>query len=352
MLDSRTPPKLFACFWIACWVTAAIATDEGQFVANQIDQAVYRHYHQDLLFTHLGDDRRAGSPQQGQARTNISSEFASFGLTVELHAFHMQGRDGVNVIATQTGTLDPDALFIIGAHYDSVGNPGADDNASGTAAIMEIARVLSQFETDYTIRYIAFDMEELGLLGSRAYVADHPAEDVRGMISMDMIAYRAGANRAHIYGTSASAPIKNALGSAVTEYGGGLEFVLHGSFSGSDHAPFESAGYEACLLIERYTVNPCYHRACDAVDTPDYLDYDYAIAMTRSVAGYLADHAGVHLCVGDFDGDGAVTTADVAVVLANYGNGGPNSPGDVDGDGDTDLGDLALLLSRYGTVCD
>lgn len=350
MTPTRSLQSFLAYLCLGFGVALAPAGDEGRFIADQIDQANYRHILEDLLFTHTGDNRGAGSPQHLAARENIEAEFASYGLPVELHVFQIAGRDWANVVATQVGTVHPDALYIIGAHYDSANNPGADDNGSGTAALLEIARVLSRYESDYTIRYIAFDREERGLDGSEAYVSDYSTDDVRGMISIDMIAYKSGAGRAHIYGMSASTPIKEALRDAIVEYGG-LQVVLQGSMSGSDHAPFEAAGYQACLLIERLFSNPCYHGACDAVDTPDYLDYDYALSMTRGVAGWLVDHAGVQVCVGDLNGDDAVTTEDLALLLANYGGAGPGNPGDVDGDGDCDLADLSYVLSHYGAVC-
>ncbi|MGB0952852.1 MAG: M20/M25/M40 family metallo-hydrolase [Planctomycetota bacterium] len=105
------------------------------------------------------------------------------------------------VIAELLGQTDPSKIVIVGGHYDSVNwagsagspAPGADDDASGTAGVLEIARILSQQNFDYTIRFCAWSGEEMGLLGSEAYAA-HLASigaEVVGMVQLDMIAYRA-----------------------------------------------------------------------------------------------------------------------------------------------------------------
>jgi hypothetical protein len=175
-----------------------------------------------------------------------------------------------------------------------VSNPGADDNASGTAAVIEAARIISQYDSEYTIKFIAFDMEEEGLVGSYEYVDAHINEDILGMISADMVAYDTGTGACNIYGHTASNPIKNALAAAVTEYSNGLAPDVGGSADASDHAPFEFAGFQACLLIE-YLVwsNPYYHTQNDSYDNPNNLNMDYAVKMVRSLVGWLVDEAHV-----------------------------------------------------------
>ena len=220
----------------------------------------------------------------------------SFGLQVEVRSFTSSYGTHYNVVATQTGVAYPNAYYVIGAHYDSAGTPGADDNASGVAGVMEIARILSTYRTDYTIKYMAFDMEEYGLYGSWAYASTHWTDDIRGMISMDMIAFKGGGygcDLESVYGSSF--PFRLAVQAAVYEYGNGLVPTLAPGYGGSDHYPFEIAGHPACLLIESsYESNPCYHLPCDSVDRPNYVDYAYACNMTRVVAGFLADHAVIH----------------------------------------------------------
>jgi Zn-dependent M28 family amino/carboxypeptidase len=329
-----------------------IASEIGRFIADQVDVNSYRNYLDNELYTRTGHNRGMSGAQHDLARDRIAAHFQSFFLDVQLQEFRYGGQQGENVIATQRGTKYPGAMFIIGAHYDSVNNPGADDDASGVAGLLEIARVLSQYETEFTVRYIAFDMEELGLIGSDYYVNTHRGDDIRGMIQLDMIAYSGGYRATRIYGRSSSEPLKSQLKAALDEYGRGLSTSIRGSMDASDHAPFEWAGYKACLLIEdRFNNNPCYHRSCDTVDTQNYIDYVFAADMVRSVAGFLADYAVVILpppCPGDLNGDAFVGQADLAILLAAWGTG---AGGDLDGDGDTDQADLAILLAHYGETC-
>lgn len=329
----------------------ARASEEGQWLANRVDAATYQFYLDTVLCANAGCDRGVGGWSHDPARDQIFAEFDRLGLTVELHQFWYSGTDGFNVVATKTGAVLPGAQYIVGAHYDSANNPGADDDASGVAGLLELARAVSPLEFDATIKFIAFDMEEWGLIGSDAYVTDHLADDIRGMIQLDMIAYNDGADTVWIYGRPASIAIRRAARAALRQYSG-LSVSMQGPLDASDHAPFEWAGFKACLLIESGVWNnPCYHTPCDAVETQNYIDYAYAADFTRAVAGYLADHATVHLCLGDLDGDNRVNLTDLALVLAHFSDPGPDSPGDADGDGDTDLTDLALVLTRFGGSC-
>jgi hypothetical protein len=285
-------------------VAAAVATEEGQEAAQQVSQLNYVSLLNTQLFTHAGDSRGLNGADHDPARNNIKALFESYGLPTYYDTFTYGGGTQENVVAEQTGTLFPNSIYIIGGHYDSVSNPGADDNASGVAGVIEAARILSQYPTDYTIRYIAFDAEEEGLIGSDYYATGHAGDDIRGMISMDMIAYDTafpGTNHALIYGSDASSPIKAALGAAITEYGG-LTWTDDGPLDASDHAPFEWQGFQACLIIEgEVWNNPYYHTQNDNYDMPGYLKFPYAVKMVKSVVGWLVDSAGVNVPVDKLD---------------------------------------------------
>jgi Zn-dependent M28 family amino/carboxypeptidase len=162
-------------------------------IVDRISEAAYTSHHQDRLYTHTGDNRGFGT-EHDLARDNIQAWFESLGLTTSLDAFSYSSSTYYNVVGELTGVTNPDEIYIIGAHYDSVDNPGADDNASGTAAVMEAARVLSNYQFDATIRFITFDREEQGLYGSSAYAAAAAlaGENILGMVNLDMIAYNPG----------------------------------------------------------------------------------------------------------------------------------------------------------------
>ncbi len=293
---------LFTTALCFLWVTPAEASNEGMAAANQVSYASYYDFMDNWLFTHVGDDRGVDGPDHDPCRDNIASFFTSYGLSVTLEPVSYYGSTYYNVVGTKTGTLFPEREYVIGAHYDSVGNPGADDNASGVALVLEAARIISQYDSDYTIRFVAFTREEQGLYGSNAYVDDHAGDDIRGMISCDMVAHDTGTDVARIYSRDSSAGLMNALGSAIIEYGNGLTWMDAGWIGASDHAPFDAAGYQAALLIEgEVWNNPYYHTQQDSFEQPGNLDFDYAVKMTRAAVGWLVDAAVVHVAVNAVD---------------------------------------------------
>jgi Zn-dependent M28 family amino/carboxypeptidase len=285
---------IFAVF-SSCLLPAAAATIQD--IVNQVSQTQYTTFLSNSLYTHYGDNRGLSGGQHDLARTNIYNEFQSLGLHPALDAFSYNYSTYYNVVATLTGNVHPDQVYIVCAHFDSVGTPGADDNASGVAGIVEAARALSQYQFSATIKFIAFDREEQGLIGSYAYANAHSGDDIRGAISMDMIAYNPSGSlhdQAYVYYADASAPpIATELSSAIAQYGNGLSAtVAQYARAASDHYPFYANGFEDALLIERNVwTNPNYHSPFDSIDEANYIDYGYAANMTRSVVGFLATEA-------------------------------------------------------------
>jgi hypothetical protein len=271
-------------------------------IVQQVTQGSYTSFLNNSLYTHLGDNRGFGA-QHDQARSNIYSSFISYGLQTTLSPFQYNGTTYYNVIGILPGTTAPNEYLMIGAHYDSVNNPGADDNASGVAGVLSAAQAMTQYTYGRTLVFAAFDREEQGLLGSTAWANAHASWDIKGMVSLDMIAYNpAGANhdRAIIYGRTTSGPLKNALASSVQTYGG-IASTIGGQLDQSDHAPFEAKGFQAALLIEGAVwSNPYYHKPTDSVDTLGFIDYDYATRMTKGTVGWMADAA---IPVGRLDPD-------------------------------------------------
>ncbi len=271
-------------------------TEPVDSLVAQVSQSSYTTLHQDLQYTHAGDNRGLGGWEHDLARENIRSYFAGLGLQTTLEPFTYNSQTYYNVVGVHPGVTPSDDIYLVGAHYDSVNNPGADDNASGTAAVMELARVLCQYSFDATLVFVAFDREEQGLYGSYAYVAAHNPAQVKGMLSLDMIAYNpAGDNhdKVRFYDYNGVGSIKSDLAAAFASYSGGLATLDSNTLGGSDHRPFEQAGVDAALVIE-YNVwtNPYYHQATDAVETAGNIDYVYATQVTRGVLGYLATAAG------------------------------------------------------------
>ncbi|MGE0479359.1 MAG: M20/M25/M40 family metallo-hydrolase [Phycisphaerae bacterium] len=306
-----TPIGAALAVWLGSIAASGAPTAIGTLVSTQVSQASYQDYLDNYLYTHTGDNRAGGQPDNIAARGNIAALFQSFGLNVQLFPFPYNGQTYYNVVATQIGIRLPNEVYIVGAHFDSVGNPGADDDASGVAAVLEAARVVSQYDTDRTIRYIAFDQEENGLVGSRAYANSLAGQTIRGMVQLDMITHNSGTYTTDIFGRTASNPLKSQVSTALLDYGNNLGTQVNGALNASDHAPFEDVGIQACALIEdNYPANACYHRLCDAVETANHIHYAMGTDVTRGVAGFLADHAVVRLR-GDVNCDGAVNNFDI-----------------------------------------
>ncbi len=204
-----------------------------------------------------------------------------------------------NVVAEKTGETYPKEVYIICSHYDSTSPsrltlaPGADDNASGTAAVLEAAGVLAPYSFDFTVRFISFSAEEWGLWGSRAYAAAARAagDHILGVINLDMIAYAdAMPEDLQIIVNQDSTWLADLFLAAGSHYGvvGGTKTV-DPSFVYSDHAPFWDNGYPALLAIEDEPLtNPYYHRT---TDTLDKLNLDFFTSATRTSIGLLAELA-------------------------------------------------------------
>ena len=282
----------------------------GQYevAAGQVSQPNYTHYLNELLFTHAGDSRGPASLQHDAARQNIRDTLASFGLQVTEETFYYQGGPGpyfdypagtyCNVTAVLPGKVRPGEYHVIGAHYDSVNNPGADDDGSGIAALLEAARVASLHDFEASLVFVAFDLEETGLIGSKAWVAAHSGDRIQSMLQLDMIAFNSPGrlyNQIALRPPDTSAnPAFAAAWRAVAQYGTPLVPVTAGTSLLSDHASFAGVA-PAVEMIEAfqaiYDMNPYNHKLSDSVDTPGNIDYDFAAAATRAVVGYLAQQA-------------------------------------------------------------
>jgi uncharacterized protein (TIGR03437 family) len=145
--------------------------------------------------------------------------------------------------------------------------------------------------------FIAFDREEQGLIGSTAWVRDHPGYRIHSMISLDMIGFNppgAGQNViALCTATNAPNPAVPALASAVSTYSGGIVPSAGCVSRGSDHVPFSNITSSVLMIESAFSRNVNYHKATDSVDTPDYIDTWFAAGITRSTVGYLAMQAGL-----------------------------------------------------------
>jgi hypothetical protein len=236
----------------------------------------------------------------------VKAEFESYGID-SVYYHYLGDTYAPNVVAVIPGAVDPERLVVIGAHYDSFSNPtdfapGADDNATGTACVLECARVLSQFEFERTLVFIAFSAEETGLVGSHfwAYMARHVGLDIVAMIAVDMIGYVATADAVDldVISDSPSMWIRDLVVEAGGLYVPDLP-VIDGAFGDgrSDHASFWDAGYPAVWFFEdSESPSPYIHTPSDVVGV-SYNSRDLAAMSTQVAVATTATLAGPHVWV-------------------------------------------------------
>ena len=130
------------------------------------------------------------SPNEGVSLLNLIRDNESITGTIRIDGADIGKHESQNIIVTKPSKTT-DEIIIIGAHYDSVeSSPGASDNASGTAVLLELARVLESVSTDKELRFLFFGAEELGLIGSKKYVDEVTTEEIKrsvAMLNMDMV---------------------------------------------------------------------------------------------------------------------------------------------------------------------
>ncbi len=185
-------------------------------------------------------------------------------------------------------------IVIVGGHMDSVAAaPGADDNASGTALVLETLRVLSQYHFPCDIYFMAFNAEENGLWGSAevAQILANAGVSVKMMFNADMILFDdvgTGA-RVNIYqSNSDEMRVAEIIQNASHSYGEDIFTIVQGSGGGSDHASFRAQGFNAIFSIETFfSRNSHYHSASDTYDQPEY-NYSMGADVAASFASAVA----------------------------------------------------------------
>lgn len=249
-------------------------------------------------------------PGNDKAAQYIYEKFQSWGYQVQYEVFSSTGK---NVIATKQGMFDSQRYFIVCAHYDDMPSgtiaPGADDNASGTATVLELARVFSQYNFNYTIKFICFDEEEQGLVGSNYYAtqARNRNDSIIGVINLDMTAYDAnndGMVDVHSNNVANTSQIANEWISNIYQYGISLTPRTVNSQPYSDHYSFQQKNYGAILVIEYdLEFNPRYHTVNDKFQ---YLNMDFCHKIAQVTAATAAEYI-------------QVNTSNIVTILTNSG---------------------------------
>ena len=239
----------------------------------------------------------------------IRAQFVSYGLDVENDSFSYAGELFHNIIA-RSGEPKSAPLIIVGSHFDSVvGTPGADDNASGVAVLLEAARLFAQLNLATQVLFCAFNLEELNMIGSTAFARKLKSygEKVAAMVSLEMVGYsdpRPGSQKLPA-GLSRFYPDRGDFIGVVGNWQSNA--LLHKFAAGmrqaaklqvetlsvpgkgmilpavrlSDHAPFWDLDYPALMITDTsFYRNPHYHGSTDTIET---LDIDFMANVCAGV---------------------------------------------------------------------
>lgn len=271
---------------------------------------------QHRLLEHLLEISRERDPYlapQGHfyVQQYVQSHLAQWGeVVIDEFTFNVrQHRNLILKLPDRSGNFDRPPI-LIGAHYDGVpGSPGADDNASGVAVLLELARFFAENPARYPMQLIAFDVEEYGLVGSRSYANAlfHQHQKVRLMLSLEMLGYcrqergtqqypqplqKFYPDRGNFVGLIGNIPtlfdmlwLKRALKAAgvPTQWlPAGWKGQIVQATRASDHAPFWDNHYRAIMVTDTaFLRNPHYHLPSDRIET---LDLEFMTQICQGLA--------------------------------------------------------------------
>ncbi|MCC5634355.1 M20/M25/M40 family metallo-hydrolase [Nostoc sp. CHAB 5844] len=236
--------------------------------------------------------QRYTTAERSRTRTYITTQLKKYGWKPQLEKF----AEGVNIFAERLGTDKTADAILVGAHYDTVAfSPGADDNASGVAVVLEVARLLGSQPTPRTLQLAFFDKEEAGLLGSKAFVSQTKRlHNLRGVIVMDMVGYACYTAGCQKYPQGLPVTPPSDKGDFLAVVGDTEHLPLLGAFQNSqpanlpvvltvpiplkglltpdtlrsDHAPFWYQGVGAVLVTDTANLRtPHYHQSSDQPNT-------------------------------------------------------------------------------------
>jgi hypothetical protein len=245
--------------------------------------------------------RYTGTTSNRIAADWIGSWFNDHQLNTYTQTFSVPSRgNAYNVIGEKLGTTSPTEIVVIGAHYDSISQstqapklaPGAIDNGSGAVGVMVLAAAAMNMQFGRTVHFITFGGEEQGLYGSSHYVeeAKGAGQNIVGAIIMDMIGYSNKYYGVKIEGTTDPdiQALMKLFDTNLRTYTSLTRVQSTDSF-GSDHVPFQEAGYPALLAIEQDDTDyPDYHKISDTVANANK---GQSVDILKGIAGTLFDVA-------------------------------------------------------------
>lgn len=241
-----------------------------------------------------------------RARDYLVGRFAAMGYTAELDAFQVQSQMANNIIAKHKGTSGQ--VYVFSAHYDSTSNtpmtsaPGADDNATGVAAVLEAARLVAPHAFEHDIWFVLTAAEEQGSLGSKRLAAQWKSQgvQVKAVIAPDMIGYwpNGEADKFDILGDTASTFLVDHMADVATRQGVPFKkWIDHQFCYGDDHTMYQEAGFPAITpmdCVEAHNVassmedTPHYHMPTDTSATLHLPFYTKVVGVIVTTVAELA----------------------------------------------------------------
>ena len=329
----RLRPIALALFVVVSCTPKAPSRDgfeEAEAVANQMNGENLMPWIEDLVEGHLSDPKLpcdgfevepmypACELSRDSAMVFVEGQLAAFGYAPERLVLEGEPLTATNIVAELPGATLPEEVVLLGAHFDAF-HGGADDNSSGVAVMLEAARVFATRRTKRTVRFIGFDLEEFGLLGSHRYVERGYADDVICAIILDTIAFASNRKNSQDAVTGLPMGEDDEVGDFIAVVGNqralnplqrltalnhAFEFVelktvvaggdgvypITGQLMRSDHGAFWLRGKSAMMFTDSANFrNPNYHQE---TDTPETLDPEFLEDVARLVIATVALLAG------------------------------------------------------------
>ncbi len=254
--------------------------------ASAHDNRVVKQVSIDRMMSHVSylsetiGPRPHGTPAEAATVDYLVGQLESFGYSgVQTQTFPVGSSTGTNVIATKKPQRGHDngQIVIVGAHHDSVANgPGANDDGTGTAAVLEIARILANTPTSAEVRFILFGAEEQGLVGSRYYASTMPEADVERTVAMFQLEMMGSRDAGHFSLLTVDGE-KNTVTDLVAAASSRVSpngILTHSMVGRSDHVPFHALGIPAAVTAHT-PLEQWYHTSEDTIDkisTEKFLD--------------------------------------------------------------------------------
>ncbi len=296
----------------------------GPFLPLSKEETVVRNNLSNHIYTlagHIGDRNLWKHKELEKAAAYIKEDFEKVGYKATFEEFIARDHAVKNIVAEKKGQSQPDEIILIGAHYDSVkGCPGANDNASGVAALLETARLLRNQDLAKTVRFVAFVNEEppfflSDAMGSRVHAkrARRMGEKIIAMFSLETIGYYSDKSGSQNYPFPFSlfypdmgnfiAFVGN-IGSRKLVHQAIASFRRHAHFPSegvaapgwmtgigwSDQWSFWREGFKAVMITDTALFRYRYYHTL--ADTPDKISYDRMARLVSGIASMAADLAG------------------------------------------------------------